>query len=73
MDRARNPPSEGKLKSSGGFVDVRPFRKVLRPVLEHNASVVIHDQADSCFQDVVSFSLPDHFVTSIFHVRRNPR
>jgi len=46
------------------FVYVGPIRQVQRPALEYNESFVVHDQAQSGFRDVTSFSLPDHFHNS---------
>jgi hypothetical protein len=43
MDYSPSPASHSKLELGGDFVDVGPFRKMQRSVLERNASVIVHD------------------------------
>jgi hypothetical protein len=52
--------SDGEFKLGRDFVDGGPFGQIRRPALKHNASVVVHDQANGSFRRVTSW-LPDHF------------
>jgi hypothetical protein len=59
--RAAQSLSDSESKLHWNIVHVGPFRPINRPVLKHDAPVVIHDEANGGFCDVTSFSLPDHF------------
>ena len=51
----RHSVSDRELKLDWDFVDVGPFRQVHGPVLEHNASGFVHDEAKACFRGSASF------------------
>jgi hypothetical protein len=59
--RAAQSLSDSEFKLHWNFVHIGPFRQIDRPVLKHDAPVVIHDKANGGFCDVTSFSLPDNF------------
>lgn len=48
--------SDSKPKPKWKFVNVSPFRQIDGPVLKHDASVIIHDEANRGFRHIISFS-----------------
>jgi hypothetical protein len=47
--------SDGKFKLGWDFVDVGPFRQIHKPVLKHDASIVVHDQTNRGLRGIISF------------------